>query len=596
MAKNKIKQVSGVAAKLAAQPVLSRFLPISQTLATYNRDNFNGDATAGIIVAIMLIPQSMAYALLAGLPPQSGLYASILPLMAYALFGTSKTLAVGPVAIVSLMVASTLAPLAQLGSELYVSYAIMLALLSGVFLLLLGLLRIGFVVNFMSHPVIAGFTSAAALIIGFSQFKHLLGISLERTYLIPKILIQAFEKISEISIATVLLSAMTIALLLFRAPLCKELLARGWISKTVAEYLPRAMPLVVAIIGTVLTFALSLSENAGVKIVGAVPAGLPPFKLPIIDFNIALELLPAAVLISIVGFLESVSVAKSLASKRRQKIIPNQELIGLGAANIGAAMTGAYPVTGGFSRSVVNFNAGAQTPIAAVFTAVLIAIVLLLFTPLLHYMPKAVLAGIIVVAIGTLVDFKAFTHAWAYNKADGLSFLLTFLAVLAFGVEIGILSGIAASLGLYLWRTSKPHIALVGRVGKTEHFRNVLRHDVRTYEKLVLLRVDESLYFANMVFLEDRILRYVSDNPQVENLVLICSAVNTIDASALDSMVQLIQRLKDSGVTLHLAEVKGPVMDNLNRVDFLDNLAPGKVFLSTFEATDALCNNGNGCD
>ena len=596
MANKKFNKLAGASQKLVQLPLLTRVFPISQTLASYNRDDFSGDITAGIIVAIMLIPQSMAYALLAGLPPQSGLYASILPLMAYALFGTSKTLAVGPVAIVSLMVASTLAPLAALGSELYVSYAIMLALLSGVFLLLLGLLRIGFVVNFMSHPVIAGFTSAAALIIGFSQFKHLLGISLERTYLIPKILMQAFEKISDISIATVLLSAMTIGLLLFRSSLCKTLLARGWITKTIAEYLPRAMPLVVAVIGTVVTWALSLSQNAGVKIVGGVPAGLPPFKLPLIDLDIALELLPAAILISIVGFLESVSVAKSLASKRRQKVIANQELIGLGAANIGAAMTGAYPVTGGFSRSVVNFNAGAQTPIAAIFTAILIAIVLLLFTPLLYYMPKAVLAGIIVVAIGTLVDFKAFKHAWAYNKADGLSFLLTFLAVLAFGVEIGILSGIAVSLGLYLWRTSKPHIALVGRVGKTEHFRNVLRHDVRTYEKLVLLRVDESLYFANMAFLEDRILLYVADNPLVENLVLICSAVNTIDASALDSMVQLIQRLKDSGVTLHLAEVKGPVMDNLKRVRFLDDLAPGKVFLSTFDATDALCNDGKGCD
>ncbi|HFC05307.1 MAG TPA: STAS domain-containing protein, partial [Rhizobiales bacterium] len=366
-------------------------------------------------------------------------------------------------------------------------------------------------------------------------------------------------------------------------------------TKTIAQYLPRAMPLVVVVIGTLVTWAFNLSENAGVKIVGAVPAGLPPLKLPLIDTDIVAELLPAAVLISIIGFLQSISAAKSLASKRRQKILPNQELIGLGAANIAAAVTSAYPVTGGFSRSVVNFSTGARTPVAAIFSAILVALVLLLFTPLLHYLPKSVLAGIIIVAIGTLVEFKAFKQAWAYNKADGASFLLTFAAVLAFGVEIGLFIGIATSLALYLWRTSKPHIALVGRVGHSEHFRNVLRHDVRTYEKLVLLRVDESLYFANMAYLEDSILRYVADHPQVENLVLICSAINTIDASALGSLEQLIDRLKDSGVTMHLAEVKGPVMDKLQRINFLDHLAPGKVFLSTFEATDTLCKRDDTC-
>jgi SulP family sulfate permease len=574
---------------LADRPLMRRYLPISSSLAHYDSKDFSGDVTAGIIVAIMLIPQSMAYALLAGLPPQSGLYASMLPLLAYALFGTSRALAVGPVAIVSLMVASTLAPLAELGSEQYVTYAIMLALLSGLFLIVLGILRIGFLVNFMSHPVIAGFTSAAALIIGFSQFKHLLGISIHRTHLVPSILWQAYEQASRINLVTVLLAAFSITLLLARDRVTRVLYDRGWISQKAAKILPRAMPLVLVTVTVFVTWIFNLSENFDVKIVGAVPSGLPPFKTPHIDIAVVIELLPAAVLISIVGFLESVSVAKSLASKRRQKIIANQELIGLGAANIGAALTGAYPVTGGFSRSVVNFNAGARTQLASVFTAVLIAVVLIFFTPLLHFLPKAVLASIIIVAIGTLVDFSAFTHAWAYNKADGFSFLITFFAVLGFGVEIGILLGIGVSLGLYLYRTSKPHVALVGRVGQSEHFRNVLRHDVRVYEKLVLLRVDESLYFANMAALEEKILRHIVDHPQVDNLVLICSAVNAIDASALDSIDQLIIRMKDAGVQLHLAEVKGPVMDKLQKVGFPNRLSPGQIFISTHEAVDGLC-------
>ncbi len=559
---------------LARHPLMQRFVPASRWLADYRRAHLSGDMTAGVIVAIMLIPQAMAYALLAGLPPEVGLYASIVPLFIYALFGTSRALAVGPVAIVSLMVASTLAPLATPGSPTYVALAGTLALLSGLFLLVLGLLRVGFIVNFMSHPVIAGFTSAAALIIGFSQLKHLLGLKLARSHLIHKTVGQAIEKADQINLVTLTIGLASVAALLARQRIAHLFERQGWITPQVAAVLPRAMPFVVVVIAIVLTWGLGLADAFGVAIVGEIPRGLPPLTLPHYDLELWQTLLPAAVLISIVGFLESVSVAKSLASKRRQKIDANQELIGLGAANIGASLTGGYPVTGGFSRSVVNFTAGANTPLASMLTAVIIAIALLLLTPLLYHLPKAVLAAIIMVAVATLVDFRTLRHAWSYNKPDGLSYLATFFAVLAFGVEIGIIVGMGISLALHLWRTSRPHVAIVGRVGDSEHFRNVARHRVATYPGLLLMRIDESLYFANTAFLEDFILRQVADDPKVRHLVLICSAVNDIDASALETLEQLIGRLRDSGVALHLAEVKGPVMDKLAESRFLDHLAP----------------------
>ena len=549
--------------------------------------------TAGIIVAIMLIPQGMAYALLAGLPAEVGLYASIAPLLLYALFGTSRALAVGPVAIVSLMVASSLSPIAAQGSAEYVAYAILLSFLSGIFLVLLGIFRIGFLVNFMSHPVISGFTSAAALIIGFSQFKHLLGINLERSHLIPKIVMQAYDQASQINMATLFIGATAVAMLITRDRIASYVAKRGWISGQVEILLPKAMPLVVVIFGILVTAIFGLADNAGVKIVGTVPAGLPPLTWPIMDFELWKELFPAAVLISIVGFLESVSVAKSLASKRRQKVIPNQELVGLGAANIGAALTGGYPVTGGFSRSVVNYSAGANTPLASIITAGIIAVALVLLTPLLYYLPKAVLAAIIIVAVATLVDFKSLVHAWKYNLADGLSYLGTFLSVLAFGVEVGIIIGISISIGLFLYRTSRPHTAIVGRVKGTEHFRNVERHFVTTYDRLLLVRIDESLLFANTTYLEDQLLRQIADRPEIEHLVLIFSAVNLVDASALETLEELVVRLRDAGVTLHMAEVKGPVMDMLRSVDFEEFIEPGRIFITTHEAVTVLEENSS---
>ncbi|MEL6738377.1 MAG: sulfate permease [Pseudomonadota bacterium] len=545
-----------------------------------------------LIVAIMLVPQGMAYALLAGLPPEVGLYASIVPLVFYGLLGSSRALAVGPVAIVSLMVATTLGEITEAGGAGYVAGAVLLAFLSGAILLAMGLARLGFLVNFLSHPVISGFSSAAALVIGFSQLKHLLGFNIPRSHLITETIAHAAMHIGQLNLVTAGIAVVSLVLLLvFRSRVAGWAKSAGF-SAAVADAVAKTGPLAAVLISTVAVWLLALDQTAGVKIVANIPAGLPPLTMPGLDLALIQQLLPAAALISVVGFLESVSVAKSLASKRRQKIDADQELIALGAANIGAALTGGYPVTGGFSRSLVNFTAGAVTPMASIITAGLIALTVLLFTPLLYFLPKATLAAIIILAVGNLIDFKTLREAWIYNKADAASLIATFFAVLTLGIEMGILAGAGLSIVLYLWRTSRPHMAEVGRVGETEHFRNVLRHEVQTDPKILAVRVDESLYFANTAQLEDALLSRVAERPEIDHLVLIMSAVNFIDASALETLETLIERLRDSGVVLHMAEVKGPVMDRLERVHFLDTLGSGQVYLSTHAAMKDLAHTG----
>ncbi len=564
--------------------MLKRYLPILEWIPGYDRQMLASDGMAGLIVAIMLVPQGMAYALLAGLPPEVGLYASIVPLIFYGLLGSSRALAVGPVAIVSLMVATTLGTLAEAGSVGYVAGAVLLAFLSGAILLGMGLARLGFLVNFLSHPVISGFSSAAALVIGFSQLKHLLGFDIPRSHLITETIGHAITHISQINLATFGIAAVSLTILLVWKGRMAGWMKGAGVNASVTDAVSKSGPLVAVLVTTLAVWFFDLNQSASISIVADIPAGLPPFAMPAFDLSLMKQMLPAALLISLVGFLESVSVAKSLASKRRQKIDANQELVALGAANIGASFTGGYPVTGGFSRSLVNFTAGAVTPLASIITAVLVGITVLLLTPLLYFLPKATLAAVIVVAVANLIDFKIVRETWAYNKTDALSLIVTFVAVLTIGIEMGIVIGAGLSIALYLYRTSRPHIAVVGRVDETEHFRNVLRHKVHTDEDILIVRVDESLYFANTAYLEDELLARVADQPQINHLVLIMSAVNFIDASALETLETLIERLHDSGVTLHMAEVKGPVMDKLQRVDFEDTLGQGHVYLSTHKA------------
>ncbi|MDH2431323.1 sulfate permease [Pokkaliibacter sp. MBI-7] len=565
--------------------MLARYLPILTWLKTYNRHTLTSDAIAAVIVTIMLIPQSLAYALLAGLPAQVGLYASILPLVAYAVFGTSRTLAVGPVAVVSLMTAAAASNIAQQGSAEYLAAAIMLTAISGAMLIVMGVLRLGLLANFLSHPVISGFITASGLIIAASQLKHLLGVKADGDTLVD-ILVQLLRQLQYIHWPTVLIGVSATVFLFWSRTFLKPLLLRRGLNARHADILTKASPVLAVALTTLVTWGAGL-DKLGVKIVGEIAVGLPRLQLPAFTSSMWEELLVSALLISIVGFVESVSVAQTLAAKRRQRISPDQELIGLGASNIASAVSGGFPVTGGFSRSVVNYDAGAETPAAGAFTAIGIALAALLLTPLIYFLPKATLAATIIVAVLSLVDFRALQRTWTYSKSDFAAMMATILLTLVEGVEVGIMAGVSLSILLYLYRTSRPHSAIVGRVPGTEHFRNVCRHQVETDPAIVTLRIDESLYFANARYLEDLIYDLVASQPKVRHLVLMCPAVNLIDASALESLEAINHRLRDSGVNFHLSEVKGPVMDMLRRSHFLEELS-GQVFLSQFDAWKAL--------
>jgi SulP family sulfate permease len=529
----------------------------------------------------MLIPQSIAYASLAGLPPEAGLYASILPLLLYALFGTSRVLAVGPVAIVSLMTATAIGSLAPPGSDHYGQIAVTLALLSGLFLLAMSALRLGFLANFLSHPVIAGFITASALIIGVSQLPSLLGIVTDGGHFFSAIYTLGVN-LTQIHPMTSLIGLGSIAFLMLVRHQGASVLSGLGLSSPLCGILTKAAPAVCVAV-TALFVGTQDLDKFGVKIVGAVPQGLPPLTIPSWDLSLWQQIAVSALLISIVGFVESVSVGQTLAAKKRERVTPNRELIALGSANVGAAFTGGLPVTGGFARSVVNFDAGAQTQIAGVLTALGILIITMAFTPLLYYIPQAVLSATIIVAVLSLVDIRILHNTWRYSRYDFVSAMTTIVVTLVFGIETGLLAGVIISLALYLLKTSRPHIAEVGLVPGTEHFRNVLRHTVATSPDLVTLRVDESLYFANARALEDRVNDLVASRPALAHLVLQCSAINDIDASALESLETINHRLNDAGIKLHLSEVKGPVMDRLQRSALLDHIS-GKVYLSQYQA------------
>ncbi|MBG6147661.1 SulP family sulfate permease [Labrenzia sp. EL_142] len=565
--------------------LLQRYFPILDWGKKYDKSTATSDLVAAVIVTIMLIPQSLAYALLAGLPPEVGLYASILPLVAYAIFGTSRALAVGPVAVVSLMTASAVGELAQQGTPEYLGAAIVLALLSGLMLVAMGLFRLGFLANLLSHPVISGFITASGLLIASSQLKHILGVP-AHGHTLYDILLSIISHLNEINWITFGIGAASTIFLFWVRKGLRALLLRSGLQLFLADGLAKAGPVAAVAVTTIASAVFQLGDR-GVRIVGDIPSGLPVPQLPSFDSDLWLALAGPALLISVIGFVESVSVAQTLAAKKRQRIEPDQELIGLGASNIASAISGGYPVTGGFARSVVNFDAGAATPAAGAFTAIGIALATLFLTPLLTYLPQATLAATIIVAVLSLVDFGAIKRTFAYSKSDFTAMAATILITLFFGVEPGVVAGVTLSIALHLYRSSRPHMAIVGVVPGSEHFRNVDRHKVVTGDRVLALRVDESLFFANSRYLEDRIYALVADRPDIEHVVLMCPAVNEIDASALESLEEINHRLKDSGVSFHLSEVKGPVMDRLKRTDFLENLT-GEVFLSQYDALCAL--------
>lgn len=563
----------------------AKYFPLLDWARGYNGSVFADDLLAALIVTIMLIPQSLAYALLAGLPPQVGLYASIAPLLAYAVFGTSRALAVGPVAVISLMTAAAVGKIAEQGTADYLVAAITLALLSGTMLLALGLFRLGALASLLSHPVIAGFISASGILIAASQVKHILGVGGEGDTLV-EIIGALAPRIPETNTPTLMIGVAALLFLAWVRVGLKPLLERMGVPTRAASMIAKAGPILAVAATTAAVSALALATN-GVAIVGEIPQGLPPFSTPVLDPGLWRALAIPAALIAIIGFVESVSVAQTLAAKRRQRIDPNQELIGLGAANVAAGLTGGYPVTGGFARSVVNFDAGARTPAAGAMTAIGILAAALFLTPLLHSLPNATLAATIIVAVLSIVDLRALPRTWSYSRSDGLAMAATMAGTLFFGVETGVVAGVVLSLALHVRRTSVPHSAIVGQVPGTEHFRNVDRHRVVTSPHIVTLRLDESLYFANSRFLEDKIYALVAGNPLIKHFILMCPAVNFVDASGLESLEAINNHLKDAGVAFHLSEVKGPVMDRLKRSHFLEDLT-GRIFLSQFGAMSVL--------
>ncbi len=562
-----------------------RYVPALDWGREYNRDTFQNDMIAAVIVTIMLIPQSLAYALLAGLPPEAGLYASILPIVLYAIFGTSRALAVGPVAVVSLMTAAAVGQVAEQGTAGYAIAALTLAVLSGGILLAMGLLKLGFLANFLSHPVIAGFITASGILIAASQFKHILGID-AHGHTLPQVLYTLNENMNDANPITIAIGVGATLFLFWVRKGLKPLLIKSGVKPKLADVAQKAGPVAAVVVTTLAVFAFGLADR-GVAIVGEVPQSLPPLTMPSLSLDLVSALFIPALLISVIGFVESISVAQTLAAKKRQRIDPDQELIGLGAANLGAGFTGGYPVTGGFARSVVNFDAGAETPAAGAFTAVGLAIAALALTPLVFFLPKATLAATIIVAVLSLVDFSILKTSWGYSKADFAAVTATILLTLGLGVETGVSAGVILSILLHLYKTSKPHVAEVGLVPGTQHFRNIHRHAVDTDPCLLTIRIDESLYFPNARFLEDYVLDRVSDDKEIRHVVLMCSAVNVIDFSALEALEALNLRLKDMGITLHMSEVKGPVMDRLEKSHFLHDLT-GRVFLSQFDAWVAL--------
>ena len=536
-------------------------------------DSLRADLIAGITVALVLIPQSMAYAQLAGLPAYYGLYAAFLPGMMAALWGSSKQLATGPVAVVSLLTASALAPFAQIGTEQFVALAIMLALLVGLVQLLLGVFKLGVVVNFLSHPVIVGFTNAAAIIIGLSQLNKIFGVSMPRSEHFMDDIWVVLQNLGGTHWPTLIMGVAAFAMM--------------WGMKRYAPKLPGV--LVAVVLTTVVSWAIGF-EAMGGKVVGTIPPGLPSVAIPQIDWDIASQLIASAVIISLVGFMEAISIAKAMAAKTKDRVDPNQELIGQGMANIVGSLTQAYPSSGSFSRSAVNLNSGAKTGMSSVFSGLVVLGTLLLLTPLLYHLPQAVLAAVIMMAVVGLINFEAIKHAWEANKHDGVAALVTFIATLAFAPHLdnGILVGAGLAVGLFLYRTMKPRVALLGRFpdGTLRDLR--VHPTLPTDERIVLVRFDGQLYFANVSFFEDTILGAIADHPNAKYVLVVGDGINQVDASGEEVLKHLVQGLAAIGITMVFSGLKRQVLQLMQRTHLLQLVGNENVFATEDMALQAI--------
>lgn len=557
---------------------IKQYFPILEWLPEYNSAFLKGDLVAGLTVGIMLIPQGMAYAMLAGMPPIYGLYASIIPLILYAIFGTSRQLAVGPVAMISLLIAAGVGGLTTNLSE-FIQLTILLALMVGVIQLLMGIFRLGFLVNFLSHPVIAGFTSAAALIIGCSQLKHLLGIEIPRSNHIHEIIGNAIANFDAINFKTLTIGLVAIGLIFF----VKKI------------KLPIPGPLLAVMFGISIVWILGWN-NQGVKIVGEVPDGLPIFEIPNINFENVKALLPIAITISFISFMQSISIAKSIqiknnASKKsnnQYQIIPNQELIALGLMNIGGSFFQSLPTTGGFARTAVNVQNGAKTGIAPIISATVIALTLLFLTPLFYYLPNAILASIIMVAVYGLIDFQKAKQLWRTDRGDFLMMLATFLGTLAFGIEEGILIGVVLSLGLIIFRTTQPHTAVLGKIPDKPHYKNINRFkQLEIREDILIIRFDARLYFANVNFFKEKIETEISKKEkELKLFILDADSMNGMDSSGVHAIEEMIQYCEDRKIQFYFVGVKGPIRDVFHKAGVFEKIGADHFFFRIQHAVD----------
>jgi len=545
----------------------------------YSGAMFSDDLVAAIVVTILLVPQSLAYALLAGLPPQVGIYVSIFPLIAYALLGSSRYVNVGPTAVISLMTAASIASLPE---EMRLISAAALALMVGLMLIGAGLLQAGSIMNFISRPVVSAYITGAALLIIISQLKHVLGVTADGTTAIE--LVQALlANLNAAKPAALITGGVAIALFWFVRKILPFLLVKAGLKSRHAKLMARMAPIVIIAGFVVISAAAAWSERYGLRVVGIIPAGLPPLSYPLMargDFEV---LIIPAIVIAIVAFVDSTSTAQELASRTRGRIDANKELLGLGASNLVAGISGGYPINGSMSRSAVNFSAGGKTPMVSLLVAGFMALTAVFLTPILQSLPLSVLAALIIVACFNLLDFKALWKTWVYSRADGITALATFFAVLLLGVQWGVLVGVILAMGLHIKSTLKPHMALVGRFPGTEHYRDAERFVVETNEQVQTLRIDESLYYANARYLEDKVARIVADSPKMHDLILMCTAVNHIDASALSSLEAINKRLHAAGINLHFSDMQSRVRERLFRSDFLEKLT-GEIFMSQHEA------------
>jgi len=555
---------------------------IPDWLLHYPKEKLGADVAAGLIVTILVIPQSLAYALLAGLPPQLGLYASILPVIAYALLGSRMVQAVGPVAITAIMTYSVLSPLATPTTPGYIMLAAALSLLSGLMLLACGLLRLGFLSQLLSRPVISGFISGSAVLIVVSQLKYLLGITPQGESS-GEVLLDLLRRLGESHLPTLAIGLTALVLLLVVRSLLAGWLVRAGLRAGRAAFIVRLMPLLIVLAGLGAVVAFDLDRLNGVDVVGGVVAGLPEFNFFLPGLDTVQQLLRPAFVMALIGMVQGITMAQALAIKRRERIDANAELVGLGAANVVAAFSGGMPVGGGTSRSAINVAAGAQTPLASILSALAMVGVVLGAAQWFERLPLAVLAASIIVAALSMIDLRALRQAWAYDRADALALLCTAGGVLLFGLEAGIGLGIVLSMATLLLRVSTPHIAVVGRVPGTEHFRNVARYEVETLPGVLFVRIDERLFFGNLGAVEQRLEQELALIDAPHDLVLVMSGVNLMDTTAVEVFAELNQDLAARGIRLHLAEVKGPVQDRLMKSAFWNALT-GEVFLSTHAA------------